>query len=183
MSGQKNIMIVDDDVISLDIVSFMFEKKGYSVERCADGFAAVESAIKSKPDLIIVDLMMPNLSGADTVKQMREKRLGDVPIIAFPKGIGANIQKFIQDVKPNALGLDQQFNPAWVAENLQPRITVQGNLDPICLLAGGKLLENTAKHILDTLSHKPFIFNLGHGIHKDTPIDHVENLIKIIKEY
>lgn len=81
---QKNILVIDDDITSLDIVSFLIEEKGYCVERCADGFSAVEHTRNSLPDLIIVDLMMPGINGAETVRQIRELGVANnVPIIAF----------------------------------------------------------------------------------------------------
>ena len=79
----KQILVIDDDITSLDIVSFLFEERGYNVERCADGFAAVEFTKQTTPDLIIVDLMMPQLNGTETVKSIRSLGLLDVPIIAF----------------------------------------------------------------------------------------------------
>lgn len=89
MSGQtkgeagKNILVIDDDITSLDIVSYLFEERGYHVERCADGYAAIEFTKQSTPDLIIVDLMMPQINGTDTVRSIRALGLHDVPIIAF----------------------------------------------------------------------------------------------------
>ncbi len=79
----KHILVIDDDITSLDIVSFLFEERGYNVERCADGFAAIEFAKQETPDLIIVDLMMPKINGTETVRSIRALGLLDVPIIAF----------------------------------------------------------------------------------------------------
>ena len=81
--AQKHILVIDDDVTSLDIVSFLFEERGYDVERCSDGFAAIEYVKRVKPDLLLVDLMMPGINGAETVRQIRELGLSAVPIIAF----------------------------------------------------------------------------------------------------
>jgi len=80
---QKSILVIDDDITSLDIVSFLFEERGYHVERCADGFAAIEFTKQATPDLIIVDLMMPQINGTETVRSIRSLGLLDVPIIAF----------------------------------------------------------------------------------------------------
>ena len=81
--AKKNILVIDDDITSLDIVSFLFEERGYHVERCADGFAAIEFTKQNKPDLIIVDLMMPQINGADTVRNIRALGYDSIPIIAF----------------------------------------------------------------------------------------------------
>ena len=80
---QKHILVIDDDITALDIVSFLFEQRGYEVERCADGFAAIEYCRQITPDLIIVDLMMPQINGVATVEEIRDLGLSDVPIIAF----------------------------------------------------------------------------------------------------
>lgn len=81
--GAKNILVIDDDITSLDIVSFLFEERGYHVERCADGFTAIEYTKRSAPDLIIVDLMMPQINGTETVRSIRALGFTEIPIIAF----------------------------------------------------------------------------------------------------
>lgn len=82
MTASRYILVIDDDITSLDIVAFLFERRGYRVERCADGRTAIDEVRRSEPDLLIVDLLMPELNGAETVKRIRE--LGFVmPIIAF----------------------------------------------------------------------------------------------------
>lgn len=106
-----------------------------------------------------------------------------IPIIGFPKGTGLHAVTYAEKTGIDALGLDSQTPVVWARDNIQNRIAVQGNLDPFCLLAGGKALENGVNEILETLSDGPFIFNLGHGIHKDTPVGHVEKLTELIKGY
>lgn len=107
----------------------------------------------------------------------------DIPIIGFPKGAGLGLGDYVDQTGVSAAGLDSQIAPLWAAQNLQDKVPVQGNLDPFCLYAGGDMLERSARAILEALGSKPFIFNLGHGIHKDTPIAHVERLVQIIREY
>lgn len=82
-SKPKHIVVIDDDITSLDIVSYLFEERGYNVERFADGLSAIESLKKAEPDLLIVDLMMPHINGVQTVKQVRELGLAALPILAF----------------------------------------------------------------------------------------------------
>lgn len=79
----KQILVVDDDITSLDIVSFVFEKHGYTVNRAADGHTAVEFLRNNQIDLAIVDLMMPGINGVETVSQIRKQNLTTAPIIAF----------------------------------------------------------------------------------------------------
>jgi uroporphyrinogen decarboxylase len=70
---------------------------------------------------------------------------------------------------------------AWAKAELQPHCAVQGNLDPIALLAGGDHMRRQAEAILDSFSDGPFVFNLGHGILPETPPDHVARLIDIVR--
>jgi CheY-like chemotaxis protein len=79
----KYILVIDDDITALDLVSFLFEERGYHVERAADGLSAIEYVKKVVPDLIIVDLRMPQLDGVATVTQLRGLGVTNTPIIAF----------------------------------------------------------------------------------------------------
>ena len=80
---RRVILVIDDDITSLDLVSFLFEERGYSVERFAEGTGAIDFVRREKPDLIIVDLLMPGINGVETVRQIRSLGLADVPIVAF----------------------------------------------------------------------------------------------------
>jgi uroporphyrinogen decarboxylase len=75
------------------------------------------------------------------------------------------------------------MSPSWARDNLQNFLPVQGNLDPVTLLEGGKGLEKEMHYILKTFSNKPFIFNLGHGVIKETPPKHIEILSRIIQDF
>jgi uroporphyrinogen decarboxylase len=79
------------------------------------------------------------------------------------------------------LGLDETVNPAWAAKELPKSLPVQGNLDPLALLAGGEPLHEAVQRILDAFGGRPHIFNLGHGILQETPIAHVEALLGQVK--
>jgi DNA-binding response OmpR family regulator len=82
MSNEKKILIVDDDMTALDIVDFLFEEEGFEVARQADGKSALECIEDFDPNVILVDLMMPEMSGQETVRRIRFKGY-DIPIIAF----------------------------------------------------------------------------------------------------
>lgn len=82
MGTHKKILIVDDDMIALDIVDFLFEDHGYEVIRSSDGHSALESVEELSPDIILIDLMMPKMSGQDCIEALREKGV-TVPIVAF----------------------------------------------------------------------------------------------------
>lgn len=75
--------MVDDDITSLDIVAFVFEKRGFNVERAADGPAAVKFLKDEEVDLAIFDLMMPGMNGVEAVEIIRKGGLSSAPIIAF----------------------------------------------------------------------------------------------------
>jgi uroporphyrinogen decarboxylase len=114
------------------------------------------------------------------VGKLRAKR-PDVPIIGFPKGAGGKLARYARETGVSAIGIDETVDVAWAAEELPEDLPVQGNLDPLALLAGGKALRTSVKAILDAFAGRPHIFNLGHGILQDTPIEHVEQLIAQVK--
>jgi uroporphyrinogen decarboxylase len=108
------------------------------------------------------------------------KTIPDAKIIGFPKGCGIQYRDYRKETGVDVLGLDWAV-PLDFAAELQKQGAVQGNLDPTRLIAGGKALEDGIDRILETLGSGPLIFNLGHGITPDTPIDHVEKMLKRIR--
>ena len=82
----------------------------------------------------------------------------------------------------DAIGLDETVDPVWAHENLPADLPLQGNLDPLALIAGGEALEQSVRHILQVFEDRPHIFNLGHGILPDTPIEHVEKLLTLVRQ-
>jgi uroporphyrinogen decarboxylase len=110
-----------------------------------------------------------------------KSRHPEIPVIGFPKGAGGKLMAYAREAGVTALGLDETVDPAWAAKELPQNLPLQGNLDPLALIAGGGALESAVKRILDALADRPHIFNLGHGILQDTPIAHVERLIRQVK--
>ena len=110
------------------------------------------------------------------------KRHPDVRIIGFPKGSGGKLAAYARETGVDAVGLDETVDPAWADSELPAGLPVQGNLDPLALLAGGKGLKSAVKRILDAFSARPHIFNLGHGILQETPIAHVEQMLAEVKK-
>ena len=104
-----------------------------------------------------------------------------VPIIGFPRGCGPLAEAYAHGTGIDAIGCDTSMPLGFMRENLQGRLPVQGNLDPLLLLAGGAHLERRVGEILDLLGHAPFVFNLGHGIVPDTPPEHVARLVELVK--
>jgi uroporphyrinogen decarboxylase len=105
----------------------------------------------------------------------------DTPVIGFPKGAGGKLAAYARETGIDAIGLDETVDPAWADRALPPDLPVQGNLDPLALIAGGEALETAVARILSSLAGRPHIFNLGHGILPDTPISHVEKLIELVR--
>jgi uroporphyrinogen decarboxylase len=117
---------------------------------------------------------------ARLVSALKERHPG-VPVIGFPKGAGGKLAAYARETGVSVIGLDETVDPIWAAEELPEDLPVQGNLDPLALVAGGQELKGAARRILDAFAGRPHIFNLGHGILPDTPIAHVEQLIEIVK--
>jgi uroporphyrinogen decarboxylase len=105
----------------------------------------------------------------------------DVPVIGFPKGAGGKLVAYARETGVSALGLDETVDPVWAAKQLSKRLPLQGNLDPLALIAGGEPLKSAVMRILDAFADRLHIFNLGHGILPDTPIAHVELLLELVK--
>ena len=116
----------------------------------------------------------------EIVSRVREKH-PRVPIIGFPRGVGVAYKMYGRETGVNALSIDSSVPLVWAASDLQPICVVQGNLDPAMLLAGGKPMISAAKDIVATLGERGFVFNLGHGIIRTTPPDHVAALVEEVR--
>jgi uroporphyrinogen decarboxylase len=104
-------------------------------------------------------------------------------VIGFPRGAGTSLVRYAESVPVDAVGLDWMIDRTFARREIQSRRPVQGNLDPIALLAGGASLDREIDAVLASFSGAPFIFNLGHGILPDTPIAHVERLVARVHEF
>jgi len=115
-------------------------------------------------------------------KGLRERH-PSIPVIAFPRAVGPAALMYRRPDSFTALSIDTGIGAHWAAKELQPHICVQGNLDPIMLVAGGAALEREARRILDKLGHGSFVFNLGHGVVPQTPPEHVAQLVEIVRNW
>ena len=115
-------------------------------------------------------------------KGLRERH-PSIPVIAFPRAVGPAALMYRRPDSFTALSIDTGIGAHWAAKELQPHICVQGNLDPIMLVAGGAALEREATRILDKLGHGSFVFNLGHGVVPQTPPEHVAQLVEIVRNW
>ncbi|MFA7587366.1 MAG: uroporphyrinogen decarboxylase [Novosphingobium sp.] len=110
-------------------------------------------------------------------------RFPDLPVIGFPKGAGEKLPAYARETGVDAIALDETIDPLWAARALPAGLPVQGNLDPLLLLSGGVELELQARRILDCFADRPHVFNLGHGIGQFTPIEHVEQLLGVVRAW
>ena len=117
---------------------------------------------------------------ARIVSELRA-RCPDIAIIGFPKGAGGKLAAYAEETGVDAIGIDETVDPYWAHEALPDDMPVQGNLDPLALIAGGGVLDDAVQAILDAFAERPHIFNLGHGILQDTPIAHVEQLLARVR--
>ncbi len=122
-------------------------------------------------------VIAPNAKIVAALKQ----RHPDTPIIGFPKGAGGKLPAYAREVRPDAIGIDETVDPVWADAALPDGLPVQGNLDPLALVAGGEVLEAAVARILSAFPDRPHIFNLGHGIVPHTPIAHVEKLLSLVR--
>jgi uroporphyrinogen decarboxylase len=109
------------------------------------------------------------------------RRVPGARVIGFPRGVGTALLRYIEEVPMNAVGLDWTVDLVFARDQIQWRVPVQGNLDPLVLVAGGAALDRSIDRILEVFSEGPFIFNLGHGILPQTPLAHVERMLARVR--
>lgn len=124
-------------------------------------------------------VIAPNAAIAAALKA----RFPQVPVIGFPKGAGEKLPAYARETGVQAVGLDETIDPLWAHKALPAGLPVQGNLDPLLLLAGGEEMERQALRILNTFAERPHVFNLGHGIGQTTPVEHVGQLLSLVRNW
>jgi uroporphyrinogen decarboxylase len=114
------------------------------------------------------------------IVELVRKAVPKAPIIGFPRGAGAQLAAYAEATGVNVVGLDPTI-PLAEANGLPAGLGVQGNLDPLRLVAGGKQMEARVRDIIAAFPERPHVFNLGHGIVPETPIAHVSRLVELVK--
>jgi uroporphyrinogen decarboxylase len=104
-------------------------------------------------------------------------------IIGFPRGAGGMLPTFVERTGVDGVSIDWATEPKMVREQVQTKVAVQGNLDPLVLIAGGSALDQAIDDVLKNFSGGRHIFNLGHGIQPETPIAHVEQMVKRVRAF
>jgi uroporphyrinogen decarboxylase len=105
----------------------------------------------------------------------------DIPIIGFPKGVGPMTLEYVRATGVQGISVDTGMDMNWARETLSPEAVVQGNLDPMLLVAGGPALEAEVMRLLETFEGRPYVFNLGHGIVPETPPEHVDQVVRLVQ--
>lgn len=108
-------------------------------------------------------------------------KVPDAKIIGFPRGAGAQLPGYVEATGVNAVSIDWTAEPAFIRERVQSKVAVQGNLDPLVLITGGAALDRAVDNVLANFTQGRLIFNLGHGIQPETPIAHVEQMLKRVR--
>lgn len=104
-----------------------------------------------------------------------------VPVIVFPRGAGTHLPDLVSRLGADAFGLDTTLDPAWALRDIGDKTVFQGNLDPLAVIAGGTALDKEIERILRAFRGHPHIFNLGHGVAPETPVEHVERLVARVR--
>ena len=129
------------------------------------------------PDAFDRWCIAPTRRIVDGVRQ----RVRGARIIGFPRGAGTKLWRYVQETDVDAVGLDWTVDLGFARERVQRLRPVQGNVDPLALLAGGEALDRAVDTVLEAFASGPFVFNLGHGILPSTPIAHVERMLKRVR--
>ena len=108
-----------------------------------------------------------------------KERFPDLPIIGFPKGSGILYEAYFYGTGVTALSLDSSVPLSWALQTFS--CPLQGNLDPALALVGGDVMKSEVQKILKAFAGKPFIFNLGHGVNKETPPENIQGLVDLVR--
>jgi len=162
------------------LVEAIVDHLAYQVEAGADAVQLFDSWAGILPEEQLFSWSLePMVRIAHALKARHPK----VPVIAFPRAVGPAALMYRRPDAFAALSIDTGLGAHWAAQELQPHICVQGNLDPVMLVAGGPALKREARRILDKLAAGPFIFNLGHGVLQQTPPEHVAKLVETVRQW
>ncbi len=156
---------------SIDYLAAQFEA-GADVVQLFESWALNldETALRER-------VIAPNRRIVEGLRQ----RVPNAPVIGFPRGAAGMLAEYAAETQVNMLGIDYATPTGFVNAALPPSLGVQGNLDPLRLVAGGAQMRERAEAIVSAFAQRPHVFNLGHGIVPETPIAHVAELIEIVK--
>ena len=147
-------------------------RAGADVVQIFDSWAGVLS-----PELFVRWVIAPTRRIVETVRTA----VPSARIIGFPRGAGALYPAYATETGVNAVGLDTAVMPEWAAAQIPAGVALQGNLDPLALVAGGEAMSRQAQRIQRAIRGRVHIFNLGHGIVPETPPENVAALVAMVR--
>jgi uroporphyrinogen decarboxylase len=149
------------------------------IEAGADAVQLFDSWASGLPEKAFADWVIhPTRKIVETVRTAKP----GARIIGFPRATTlAGYERYAVETGVDAVSLDTAVPPGWAARALGPKTVLQGNLDPIALVAGGDALARAADAIVEAMTGVPFIFNLGHGVATETPPEHVAELVARVR--
>ena len=115
----------------------------------------------------------------ERILKILRRKYPQTPVILFPRGLGTGTEAYVRRLGPEGLSMDPGMDPHAIRTFFGGAL--QGNLDPAALLAGGPALEMETDRMLAGLKNGPALANLGHGVHKTTPPEHVQNFVNRIR--
>ena len=158
------------DLISLATADFLT----LQAEAGADALMLFDSWASAVPSHLRKKVVIDPVNRITVI--LRERGI-NTPLIGFPKGIGEGLIEYCNETGLQGVGIDHFVDMRWAAVTLPSHLTLQGNLDPLSLIAGGDAMARAIDEILDATNSRPHIFNLGHGITPETPIEHIHDLL------
>ena len=172
---KKNLALQLIDIITDKTIEYLSGQidAGADIIQLFDSWSGVLSGVEYD-DFVI----KPTKKIVNSIKNKYPK----IPIIGFPRGSGYLYEEYIDQTNIDAVGVDQ-FVPISIMKKWQDKIIVQGNFDPVILIGNKEIIEKKANNILSQLEKKNFIFNLGHGILPNTPVENVEFLVNYVRNY
>lgn len=173
--NKKKLALQLIDIITEKTIEYLLGQinAGVDIIQLFDSWAGVLSGEEYE-----VFVIKPTKKIVSSIK----KKHPSLPIIGFPRGSGYLYQEYINQTNIDAIGVDQ-FVPLDIMKKWQENIVVQGNFDPVLLLGNKEVIQKKATDILKCLNNKNFIFNLGHGILPNTPVENVQFLVNYVRNY
>ncbi len=180
-SALRSVWYADPDFASA-LMALLVEATGeYLLAQIEAGAEAVQLFDTWAGGLPEPILKAACLDPAEAIAARVKARRPDVPVILFPKGVGPAAKAFAALKNCDVVGIDHGHPWADARASLSPLATVQGGLDPMLVVAGGRRMEDEARRLVRTFEGVPYIFNLGHGLTPDTPPEHVARLVEIVR--
>ena len=147
-------------------------RSGADVIKIFDSWAGALNA-----DMVLRYSLKPIKRIVSEIKKKHPK----IPFIVFPRSVNTIYSDFSNEECFDVLAVDQFLDRKWIAENIQPKKIIQGNLDPLFLTQKKDTLIQELKKVTEDFKTFPYIFNLGHGITPDAKVENVELVVNYIK--